>query len=903
MTKSGWQNNEFDTAVLDDGLCSMAWTEYPVDEYSKEDLKEEEVYNQEPSSKSLRIDKHGNSNKAVDDIYNDDDLPNAIKLMDEITLGEKPKERPLPIPPLKKGVLEQFFSPTISQPLVQSLEISNYRPAVDAMGLDQASMPEDLTVNHMIHEMEQQEEELMFGPTNEEGLGFSNSRSDNVEKEDNKHGSGINILTPVRRSLLPAMHAGRDDSIMDESLAGSNTVNEIILKMENDDTYAKMVDQLEDGTIRTWTNFNPIARSVASRVVEIDGSNENESSPSAPLPAADNTLRGMQKQSAAITKSYFVDDDTSVGSIKGGIEVVVKKRRSRSGDHENDADTMVSYGNQNTLVSSLSYDETYYRLGRHHQLGALPTTEEEPPFLVADQRVPDAADKFGKDNGNGSKNMPSPQNSIMPKLPIAQTTFSIEFDFDTIHFPTASADQQKRESSKSLSYPEKRGFCEFTTDALRNNKMVRCLVLLSSLFFAAFAGLGVVMLTTEQSQGESTSDPFATPPPFDIEFDGTNITFDYNGTNVTSMPSEQPAAGTGSPSAFQILEPPPQFPTQSPANGTQTLFPTTSSAESFPTTTPTESPSASADAPTSDAVDAVDISTFPPDDYTAILLVAIRQRLPETFDTLEDPTTPQYRALAWIAANPPREELLTRPVRIFQRWVMVVLFYSTNGEGWVNSSGWLTDSTECSWYSTSSSGLCDDNGFITEIDLRRNGLRGTIPAEILLLEEKLLSIRVNYNSMTGTIPHFLAELVNLERLQLEGNRFQGTIPASLENLSSTLWSLRLGQMGLTGTIPSQLGSLTLLEYLSLATNRLGGTIPSQLGNLSRLVELDLFDNQLSGTIPQQLVSLTSLVSLELNQNDLEGSIDPEFCATLDAPETLSIEVDCDEVSCSCCEGC
>mmetsp|Transcript_1476 Transcript_1476/g.2695 ORF Transcript_1476/g.2695 Transcript_1476/m.2695 type:complete len:116 (+) Transcript_1476:985-1332(+) len=70
-----------------------------------------------------------------------------------------------------------------------------------------------------------------------------------------------------------------------------------------------------------------------------------------------------------------------------------------------------------------------------------------------------------------------------------------------------------------------------------------------------------------------------------------------------------------------------------------------------------------------------------------------------------------------------------------QRYIFAVLFYSTNGKGWQNRDGWLSDDDECLWYNLANSSSCDVNGSVMELDLTGNSLVGKIPNELSLLSE------------------------------------------------------------------------------------------------------------------------------------------------------------------------
>ena len=126
------------------------------------------------------------------------------------------------------------------------------------------------------------------------------------------------------------------------------------------------------------------------------------------------------------------------------------------------------------------------------------------------------------------------------------------------------------------------------------------------------------------------------------------------------------------------------------------------------------------------------------------------------------------------------------------REALVALYNATDGPNWIRNNSWLSDVPTSEWEGVTT----DDNGRVTELDLRRNQLSGEIPPE-------------------------LGNLANLQGLDLYGNQ-------------------------LSGEIPLELGNLARLRYLALSRNQLSGEIPPELGNLSNLTHLDLAENQLSG---------------------------------------------------------
>lgn len=255
------------------------------------------------------------------------------------------------------------------------------------------------------------------------------------------------------------------------------------------------------------------------------------------------------------------------------------------------------------------------------------------------------------------------------------------------------------------------------------------------------------------------------------------------------------------------------------------------------------------------------------------------------------------------------------------RLALVALYNSTNGNAWINKTGWTVPGSPgdnpCGWYGITCSG-----GRVTVTHLPSNNLMGTIPASIVNLDalqfmnfgnnylsgsipanignmSNLKSIGLYINQLTGAIPASIGNLSNLIDLTIHSNQFSGSIPASLGNLTSLqalivsenyisgnlppelgnltqLRQLYLYRNLISGSIPSQLGNLSLLSELQLSRNQLTGSIPGELGNLIVLKKLSLYSNQLSGSIPSQLGNLTGLTELMLSDNQLSGSIPSSF---------------------------
>ena len=92
---------------------------------------------------------------------------------------------------------------------------------------------------------------------------------------------------------------------------------------------------------------------------------------------------------------------------------------------------------------------------------------------------------------------------------------------------------------------------------------------------------------------------------------------------------------------------------------------------------------------------------------------------------LRDPTTPQGMAFDWILNQDPvfAVDPCYYPTTE-QRYGLLTLYFATNGAQWTNSSGWLGDSSECTWAGVVCGGeerrkLSGSPGRVYKLDLRK----------------------------------------------------------------------------------------------------------------------------------------------------------------------------------------
>lgn len=160
-------------------------------------------------------------------------------------------------------------------------------------------------------------------------------------------------------------------------------------------------------------------------------------------------------------------------------------------------------------------------------------------------------------------------------------------------------------------------------------------------------------------------------------------------------------------------------------------------------------------------------------------------------------------------------------------------------------------------------------GRLTTLILMESFFHGPLPQE--LGECKTLrKIRIGKNFFNGTIPPGFFRLPVLETLELNDNLFTGELPEEIS--ADKLESLTLSNNGISGKIPPAMGDLMNLQTLSLDMNKFSGEIPPEIFNLKKLSKLNFSDNALRGEIPASIARSSHLTFIDLSQNDLCGGI-------------------------------
>lgn len=79
---------------------------------------------------------------------------------------------------------------------------------------------------------------------------------------------------------------------------------------------------------------------------------------------------------------------------------------------------------------------------------------------------------------------------------------------------------------------------------------------------------------------------------------------------------------------------------------------------------------------------------------------------------LTNPSTPQGSAYTFMINDPLQPDVCTYPT-LQQRFALATFYYSTSGTSWVDDTGWLSATEECTWNGVT----CEGGTAVTKIDL------------------------------------------------------------------------------------------------------------------------------------------------------------------------------------------
>ena len=332
-----------------------------------------------------------------------------------------------------------------------------------------------------------------------------------------------------------------------------------------------------------------------------------------------------------------------------------------------------------------------------------------------------------------------------------------------------------------------------------------------------------------------------------------------------------------------------------------------------------DNPIFSTGSPTAFQVQATGVPTMAPTQLD--LEEYITGRL-HTVQPFQDEHSPASKALKWVEADPrlPNYD----KVQISQRFALASLWYGTHHNNWNTTDHWMTEHNECQWYGVG----CNEQGFLIKLSLSGNGLKGTIPSELLLLKETLLELDLSHNNLSNTEEElsFLREFGLLRILNFKHTRLQSTngVPSLFGELTG-LHVLNVARTGVyhlkypifcvsascmditnllthsilpyaplsylfsefTGPLDGEtFKTLRKLEYLELSNNAFNSTLPVQIPRLPKLEALYLEDTGLTTRNLDWMLHMTNIYEFWADHNpELKGTLpsdigDLQFLASL-----------------------
>ena len=183
------------------------------------------------------------------------------------------------------------------------------------------------------------------------------------------------------------------------------------------------------------------------------------------------------------------------------------------------------------------------------------------------------------------------------------------------------------------------------------------------------------------------------------------------------------------------------------------------------------------------------------------------------------------------------------------RAALVAFYNATGGANWTFNTNWLSNEPLSEWRGVTT----NDDGRVTELDLRNNQLTGEIPEELAQLPQ-LRELALWGNQLTGTIPPEVAPAQDRAVLRVFYNATGGANWAD-----NTAWLSNAPLSAWHGVITDANGRVT---NLSLSANGLTGTIPPELENLDQLQVFDIRNTGLCVTAGSELHTWLATINFQ-----------------------------------------
>ena len=218
---------------------------------------------------------------------------------------------------------------------------------------------------------------------------------------------------------------------------------------------------------------------------------------------------------------------------------------------------------------------------------------------------------------------------------------------------------------------------------------------------------------------------------------------------------------------------------------------------------------------------------------------------------------------------------------------LVAYYHSTNGDNWIDNSGWLQDPVPF-WIGIRAVDEVNPGEFrVTEVDMPRDNMTipGPFPPEMQDLEY-VWFWKSDVNLHSGAIPREMAKMPRLEELLIRTNVLTGDIPWEDFAQMPTMQEFRVRQNFLSGQMPAMLGGngeWPVLRRIFLDSNLITGRIPQIHPDLTSLNQIYFHNLRLTGPVPDYS-HLQNVEYYRIAGNNLDPGPIPDFI--LNWAETL-----------------
>jgi len=267
--------------------------------------------------------------------------------------------------------------------------------------------------------------------------------------------------------------------------------------------------------------------------------------------------------------------------------------------------------------------------------------------------------------------------------------------------------------------------------------------------------------------------------------------------------------------------------------------------------------------------------------------------------------------LAWRAAGiGEQDEMLnpdeSTPKNVLDSLALIALYYSTNANNtWVTS--WDLTKPMREWYGVE---IDPSINRVQSLELYQNGLTGRIPQKIGWLSE-LNSLNLAENNLKGALPISFSKLNKIHYLDLSNNQLSGAIPEmrsnnllevklqnnKFEGNLTSLWYnyanpnielINIENNKLSGSLYTPASYFEKLHTLNLSHNQFNGYLSTSTSLLPALKNLYLNNNLFTGELPGDFAVIPNLEKLQLQNNLLSGCISPRFTTLCNSPVEVDI---------------